>query len=205
MKLFLAAVSLAFSCLVAQATPVSYTASAVEVLVGGGHGSGVVLAHGYVLTAGHVAEMATDGVLTIKHPRAGDWVDEWTAKVVWIDKQQDFALLKINAVVTDDTVPHATLACKPPELGQPVTIAGWPVDLGLVISKGYIGSGEGPRAFWAKSYIVIGAIAPGNSGGPVYADDGTVIGLAVGVLSGTPLDIIVPVDAICDELPPGAK
>jgi S1-C subfamily serine protease len=173
--------------------------SAVEVSDDSGHGSGVYIGHGYVLTAAHV--VAGKSEMTIRRNRSADWVDTWTAAVVWTDAVKDFALLKIRAVMPDEDMRPAKVSCEKPTLGQPLTIVGWPADLGQVQSVGYIGSEEAKRGAWPVSYVVVAPLFFGNSGGPVYAADGKVIGLAVGLVSGTSLALMVPTSTVCEALP----
>jgi len=201
MKTFLVALSLLLFPVAALADV--DTSSAVEVLVGDGHGSGVYVGNGYVLTAAHVAVNGLVQPITVSRQRDAAWTDSYDAKVVWIDQVRDFAILKINAV--EVTFKAAKIECTEPTLGQDVTVAGWPADLGLVISKGYIAGGKATRAIWEQSFIMVGAIFFGNSGGPVYADSGRVIGLAVGMLQGSSLGIVIPTSVVCEVLPFAVK
>lgn len=181
-----------------------FTASAVEIDVGQGHGSGVYIGKGYVLTAAHVAEVATDGTVTVKRQRSAEWTDSWVGEVVWMDKRQDFALVRIKAILPDDMT-KAAVSCAKPTMKQDVTVVGWPVDLGRIQSRGYVAGDADKRGPWAVSYVVVAPIFFGNSGGPVYNDKGELIALAVGILQGTSLSIVVPTSAVCDQLPAGLK
>lgn len=175
--------------------------SAVEVFVGEGHGSGVYLGNGWVLTAAHVAAGAPDNATKIKRVRNESWTDEWTADVVWTDTRQDFALLKIRGEVAN--LSAAVIDCGDMALGQDVTVVGWPADLGMVQSRGYVAAGKEKRGPWQSAFVVVAPIFFGNSGGPVYNQEGDVAGLAVGILQGTSLSIVIPVSAVCKQLPSG--
>lgn len=178
-----------------------FTASAVEVEVGQGHGSGVYIGKGYVLTAAHVVADA-GGTVTIKRPRSAEWSDNWSGTVVWVDTRQDFALVRINAVMPDDMA-KATVSCVKLEMAEDVTVVGWPVNLGRIQSRGYVAGGADKRGPWAVSYVVVAPIFFGNSGGPVYNEKGEVVALAVDILQGTSLSIVIPTAAVCGQLPAG--
>ena len=172
---------------------------AVKVEVGSGHGSGVYLGHGYVLTAGHVADAATDFEVTIKTQSDGY---TYTGKVMWKDTRRDFALLKISDQA--DIMP-AKLACRSPVVGEKITVVGWPDGTPSAIRVGgYIGSIEGKNGPWIDSYITIAPIFFGNSGGPAYDEKGELLGLMVGGLrEQMTLSILIPLKEVCPILPRG--
>jgi len=62
----------------------------LKVTGGGGHGSGVYIGNGSLITAAHVAKESTDFLITnyLGH--------ETHAHVVWFDEATDVALLKLN-------------------------------------------------------------------------------------------------------------
>ena len=200
---------LAFFCLAAalitgtSAFAGSFSDSAVEIVVGDGHGSGVYLGNGYVLTAGHVAKNTIDGTVEVKKQRSADWTDTWTAKVLWVDETQDFALLKIAAA--EVPLPAAPLGCQTPALSQELFIVGWPLDMGMTITKGYVATGVAKRGQWEHALVAVAPITFGNSGGPAFDANGNVVGLVVGIYGGTSLSLVIPTSAVCSELPPGAK
>lgn len=198
-----AATVAAFLALVAVARSEVVTDSAVQVVVGGGHGSGVYIGDGYILTAAHVAvEAGTEGTVEIKHPRSENYADSWTATVVWVDTRQDVALLHVKAVISDTALKASPVSCDKFNVGQKVVIVGWPRDLGRIQSSGYIASDETKRGPWAHSVVVVAPVTFGNSGGPVYDEQtGKVAGIAVGILDGTSLSLVVPVYHVCGTLP----
>lgn len=207
---------LAFSSVAAEIN----TESAVQVCISkatdedgntkcGGHGSGVYIGDGYVLTAAHVAEGADkDGTVQVNRPRSDSdsWNDSWTAEVLWTDKRQDFALLKLRAIMDESGVPAAVVSCEPLKMQQPVTIVGWPLSLGRIQSRGYVASKEDKQPpHWAHAYVVVAPVTFGNSGGPVYDDAGKVVGLAVGIVDGTSLSFVIPTFRVCSQLPHSLK
>ena len=207
--LFVAAMTVAaFLSFMSAASAEVVTDSAVEVSLGGrGHGSGVYIGDGYVLTAAHVADEAGEGgEVEIKRKRSEDYTDAWTGTVVWIDKVQDFALVRIKAVLDDAHLPAAEVSCDKFKMQQSVTIVGWPRDLGRIQSQGYVAGAEEKRGPWAHALVVVAPVTFGNSGGPVYDNaTGKVAGLAVGILNGTSLSIVIPTYRICKILPRSIK
>lgn len=136
-----------------------------RVEVGSGHGSAVYLGDGLYLTAAHVAdnkgEIRVDGAL---------------AAVVWSDAEADVALLR---AYTPSTPPAAKLRCDALEIGESVTIGGHPLDMQNVYTFGYV---AGHYDYEGRKLTIIDAsIAPGNSGGPVWDEEGNLVGIAVAV------------------------
>lgn len=135
-----------------------------------GHGSGFVIStHGHVLTNQHVVANNKDILVII------DGV-EYTANVLKVDVRRDVALLKI----TDDfNNPPVEIDANSAEWGEQIYVIGTPLDeaLDFSISRGIISS---HREIDNKPYYQTdAAVNPGNSGGPVFNDEGNVIGITV--------------------------
>ena len=169
-------------------------ASAVEMTfvtpLGAGHCSAVYLGHGYFLSAGHCADDI------VKMSATDVKIEGHVVTVKSYDTIRDIAFFKTEE--DKITIPVAKLNFSPLPVGEHVTIVGWPVDLGEVIGDGKIASKIGPHGPWPVSNIVVAAVAPGNSGGPVYNDKGEVVGIVVGMLGQTSISIIIPVSVIAD-------
>lgn len=177
-------------------------------------GSGVYLGNGYVLTARHVAikDMADPqsdrNVLYVKQSD-GKTIP---AVPVVISEDADYAVLKLAHPIPG---PTAKISCEAVTVGEPVTLVGSPLGwIENAITHGTVASITTDGALFAASthyqvsldalgwsHLVIAglAAAPGTSGGPVFDDNGNVIGILVagaGSYAG-----FLPMSAICNELP----
>lgn len=144
-----------------------------------GQGSGFVIsADGYILTNRHVAGDADD--IKVKFP---DGLDV-PAKVVGVDDMSDVALLKIDA---GRPLPYLRLADEGRyRVGDWVIAVGNPLGLGHTVTSGIV-SGVGrdiPRAPLEQFIQTDAAINQGNSGGPLIAMDGSVIGMNTAIIQG---------------------
>lgn len=177
---------------IVRSDPVYVEKSAVMVGTATGHGSGVHIGNGRVLTAAHVVDDAT-GIKVGGDP----------ANVLWSGKQYDVALLQTTV---KGAAPR--LACRTAAVGEQAEAVGNPGPLRDMHSFGKISGGEQSRGPWASTIIVNFAIAPGMSGGPVYDAAGDIIGLVVGVAavpngfgaSFVSFGYVVPSSAVCKLL-----
>ena len=158
-----------------------------------GHGSGVHIGNGYIITAAHVAT-ATNGDMTLK---ASDGRSQ-SAHILWASKEFDVALMKASK---PEYLGSADLDCAPRPDGEHVTAYGNPLDLEFVSSAGRITGAERKFEVWANVAPVDMTIVPGQSGGAIVNDDGMVVGIAVGVttfnMGITGFGLIVPSTTIC--------
>ena len=140
-------------------------------------GSGaIVTTDGYVLTAAHVvAHSNAVKVITSKGTR--------TAQIIRIDEANDLAVLKLE----EGEYPAIPIApSRQVKLGQPVATIGFPnIELqgfSPKVTKGDINSlngfGDDPRA-WQISV----PLQPGNSGGALIDESGSLVGVVVSGLS----------------------
>lgn len=165
----------------------------VKLLTPGGHGSGVHIGNGYIITAAHVADDFKD--MTLK----GSDGRSQTATLLWQNVKYDVALMRASK---PDELASVALDCSPNFLGQSVIAEGNPSDLEFVRAYGKVIGGVRPNApNWLEAVPVNMAIVPGMSGGAVLNDDGKVVGISVGVMA-TPygmaaLGYIVPATTIC--------
>lgn len=175
-------------------------ASVVYVDTATGHGSGVHIGDGYILTAGHVA----DGAKNLQIKSAGGKFRP--AEVLWINKEYDVALLRTDAA----GIGAATLACRYAHVGEDIRAIGNPLSLEFISSYGRI-SGEvrklGP---WNAVLVTDLTTVMGQSGGPVFDEGGALVGITVGVVSApiptpfgpvftlTGYGTIVPSKTVCD-------
>lgn len=169
----------------------------VKVELSTGHGSGVHIGNGNFLTARHVVGDVTDFKIRFKSGRVID------AHTVWVSKEYDIALIK-----AEYTGPKSDLSCRKLRVGENVIAMGNPTMTDFVTSWGKL-SGES-RQFgpWKSAYVVQIPIAPGSSGGPLFDEQGRVVGINVGVSifkvgfggSATGLALTVPSYDICNLL-----
>lgn len=156
--------------LAACASPPTKDAT-VKITRDNGHGSGVHIGNGLVLTAAHVA--AGGGLVVQTQDGA-----EYEAKTLWTAGVADVALIKIDY----DGLPSAVLDCDVQESGTEITSWGNPMSLEFVSSTGVI-AGE-PRDVGQLNnvYVTDTTTIMGQSGGPVFAH-GRLVGITVAVLT----------------------
>jgi serine protease Do len=134
-------------------------------------GTGFLIdAKGYLVTNAHVIEKATN--IAVQHSSGKDY----TAKVVYVDKARDLAILKIN----DDnfrapsSLPYA-IKKSSADIAEPVYTLGYPRN-DIVYGEGYLAAKTGYNGDTLTCQIAIAA-NPGNSGGPILNRNGEVVGI----------------------------
>lgn len=200
---FIAAAVIAVGVLVfflrpAPAAAPPLAASTVIVSDGEGHGSGVHIGHGYILTAAHV--VGTSATMEITDDRG----TSQTGTVLWVNKAYDVALIQI---VDASKIAVSRLDCSTRlAVGDDISAFGNPLNLQFIRTWGKVASTYAAREPWKLSFIANIAIAPGMSGGGVFDTAGNVVGLAVGIavkptgLGGAApfaISYIVPSSAVC--------
>lgn len=141
-------------------------------------GSGFVIdPDGYVVTNHHVIKGATEiTVVTTEGKR-------YPAELKGRDAKTDLALLKID---TDEALPYVVFGdSKTARVGDWVIAIGNPFGLGGTATTGIISArGRDIRSGALDDYLQIDApINQGNSGGPLFAVDGTVLGVNTAIYS----------------------
>ncbi len=141
-------------------------------------GSGFIIdADGMVVTNNHVVKNATSVTVTL---------DDGTvlpAKVIGHDARSDLAVLKVKATHRLPFIALGDSASVEP--GEWVVAVGNPFGLGGTVTAGIVSArgrdiGEGPY----DSFIQIDApINQGNSGGPLFTQDGKVVGVNSAIIS----------------------
>lgn len=172
--------------------------SVVKVIMKDGHGSGVSIGGGYVLTAAHVA---ADGVLYVRNSLGEDQ----NAETLWINKEYDIALLKVSK---PEILGSAKLSCRAPMIGEELTAVGSPLQTEFSTFWGHANSDVKKFGPWNEVFSMDMTVLPGISGGPVFDKNGNVVGLAVGVAllpmgmsaSVTGIGYGVPGSTICNLL-----
>jgi len=160
---------------------------------GWGHGSGVVIGDGHVLTSAH--NLRRDEV-TVSF--AGDRRE--TATVAAVDADLDLAAL---AVDTGDAPAVRWEPAEAPGIGAPAVALANPGGRGLRATLGFVSSGprsfRGPRGRRIRGAIEHTAPLPrGSSGGPLVDPDGNLLGINSLRLDGG-LILAVPAGAAVKE------
>jgi S1-C subfamily serine protease len=141
-----------------------------------GSGSGFALSReGYVATCYHVVESAR--AIRIKGV-GGNFNTSYAAKVVAKDEEHDIAILKIDEVRLSQ-IPYSC-ATTLSDVGEDVFVLGYPQTqhLGeeLKLTTGVISSRSGYRGD-VTTYQISAQALPGNSGGPLFDNEGRIIGV----------------------------
>lgn len=170
---------------------------------GGGHGSGVHIGGGIIITAAHVTK---GGVETVSFESG---VKE-KATVLWQNEDYDVAAIRFAPDATVVTR-AAVLDCTTHVDGDAVTARGNPGILDFVSLRGYVAGKVREQApSWKEVFIADISGAGGISGGPVFDDTDAVVGIVVGGMltplarngeaydmSQTGLTYVVPGSTIC--------
>ena len=140
-------------------------------------GSGFVISEdGYVVTNNHVIEGADE--ITIEFFSG----EELKATVVGTDANTDIALLKVEAATP---LPFVSFGdSNAARVGDWVIAMGNPLGQGFSVSAGIVSARNRALSGTYDDYIQTdAAINRGNSGGPLFNMDGTVIGVNTAILS----------------------
>jgi serine protease Do len=139
-------------------------------------GSGFLISSdGYAVTNNHVVEKASTVNVTFDDGKS------YTAKVIGTDPRTDLALIKIDG----DNFPYVKLGDTAPRIGDWVLAVGNPFGLGGTVTAGIVSArgrdiGAGPY----DDFLQIDApVNKGNSGGPTFNVDGSVIGVNTAIFS----------------------
>lgn len=141
-------------------------------------GSGfIVSSDGYIVTNNHVVKDAKTLSVTMDNGKV------LSAKVVGTDPRTDIAVLKVDA---KKPLPYIQLGnSRDVKPGEWVVAMGNPFGLGGTVTAGIVSAvsrdiGQGPY----DQFIQVDApINQGNSGGPLFTQDGKVIGMNTAILS----------------------
>jgi len=137
-------------------------------------GSGFVVGNNLVATNAHV-------VAGINHPYVQDANGTHSAVAIWFDPNLDFAVLRVSNLAGSPLVINSSTAAN----NTPAAVMGYPggggfdaepasvLDEFTAVGRNIYNSGHTER----DVYEIAADIIPGNSGGPLVAEDGTVIGV----------------------------
>ena len=150
-----------------------------------GNGSGFFLSkEGYIATNQHVIEGAKE--IQVEYLSNGE-KKVYTAEVVISDKTSDLAILEITdeKFAMNHSIPY-NLDFKIKDIGSEVFALGYPMAdvLGdeIKYTEGSISSKTGIDGD-ISSYQISVPIQPGNSGGPLFDENGNVVGITSSILN----------------------
>ncbi|MET0864661.1 MAG: MarP family serine protease [Nakamurella sp.] len=140
-------------------------------------GTGFVIGPGKVMTNAHVVAGSNRAVVEYNSRTL-------EGTVVLYDAQRDLAVLD----VPDLTATPLTFATSPAEPGSDATVAGYPLDGPYTVTPARVRATialRGPNIYSDETvtrevYTIRAQVRPGNSGGPLLASDGTVLGVIFG-------------------------
>src|SRR5262245_9003835 len=138
--------------------------SSLKVEAGEGHGSGVHIGNGFVVTAGHVvleehptAHPKLEAKIELK-TKDGLRVDPM---VLWFNQTYDVALPRTNSL---DSYPSAELVCTAPKMGERIEMVGNPKALEFIHTWGFVGGPASEPEPWKDLVVIRGPIDPRMSG-----------------------------------------
>ena len=141
-------------------------------------GSGFAIADGYVVTNYHVI----NGAKTINIKGVNRDVDKtYKGYVVATDREHDLAILRIvdKKFAGFDAIPYC-IGKTVPEVGDDVFVLGYPktntMGQEVKLTNGIISAESGFKGD-ASMYQISAPVQPGNSGGPLFDNEGNVIGV----------------------------
>lgn len=144
----------------------------------GWSGSGFALAQGHIVTNYHVVENAK--TILVKGIK-GDFVTEYRASVVATDKINDIAIIKISDDRFKDfgATPYKIKRAMS-DVGESVWALGYPM-VGVMgdevkFTDGKISARTGIQGDMSVYQISV-PIQPGNSGGPLFDNNGNIVGI----------------------------
>jgi S1-C subfamily serine protease len=141
-------------------------------------GTGFAIAEGYIATNYHI----THGAKTIRIKGIGGKIDKsFKGFVVASDKEHDISIIKI---VDKDFEPFGSIPYSigkvAVDVGDNVFVLGYPMTqtMGeeIKVTNGVISAASGYKGD-ISMYQISAAVQPGNSGGPLFNEDGAVIGI----------------------------
>jgi len=162
-----------------------------------GHGSGIHIGRGIILTAAHVVPQDNNvSVMTTTG-------QEMRARVVFIDRKYDVAALRVESA---SGLMSSRISCRTPDIGEHIVTTGNPANLKFVTIWGRV-SGPLQSLKMIREVIVTDMTTiPGMSGGGVLDRWGRVVGTVSAVMTapmfGVPLAIgyVVPASTSCTLL-----
>lgn len=166
------------------------------VIDAGGHGSGVHIGNGFIVTAAHVASDQTK--MTVK----ADDGSSREATVLWTNKKYDVAMLRMDPA---EKIGVARLSCRDPRPNENLHARGNPGNIEFITTNGRVAGSAREVGPWSSVFVFDATVAPGMSGGPVLDNEERVVGITVGLMlvplgfspALVPISYIVPASTVC--------
>lgn len=131
-------------------------------------GSGFLFDEGYIVTAAHLVEGATEVEVADKHTRT-------SAKILGVNPEHDIAVLDPEAPFNGHRFAFSDTSA---EIGDEVAALGFPLSEGASMTRGTVSAPEQDLDGVTTPVVQTDAsINPGNSGGPLIDGDGQVAGV----------------------------
>lgn len=148
-------------------------------------GTGFAIGEGYIVTNNHVAGEAK--IINVKGIQ-GDLNIGYSAELLATDKANDLAIIKI----ADDgfkgfgSIPYGITSAMS-NVGEDVFVLGYPLTQALgneiKLTNGIVSSRTGYQGD-ISTYQISAPVQPGNSGGPMFDNNGNVVGIVVAGVPG---------------------
>lgn len=151
-------------------------------------GSGVVVGENELITNAHVVAGADSLEITTWEGRT------LGASVEGATIASDLARVRVDA----DLPPAARFASTDPLPGDPLAVYGYPGGGPLEVSTGSLVSYA--QVDGQRSFVMSNRVRPGNSGGPVFGDDGTVVGIVRALLVEEDEGVAIPATVVTATL-----
>ena len=124
--------------------------------------------------------------------------NRYLANIVLVNPILDIALLSAEGDFT--ALPEISLACTEVTLGQKINVAGYPFGMPFTATEGTVSS---PKQLMDDSYYIQtdAAVNPGNSGGPMFNQNGEVVAIATSKLTNADnMGFGIPIASLCTLL-----
>jgi len=190
--LFLGSLVFAFGVFVLNlsAARPNISGAALYIQTSTGHGSGVHIGNGYIITAQHVIGADKASTILVKT----DDGRILSPEIMWANQDADVALLH----VAGDGIAVRQIECRDPKVGDIITTYGSPLDLTFQAFTGRISGAIAKQSIlgYVQPYDI--TFAPGMSGGGVIDANGRLVGIARATAGGgLAIGLGVPGSTIC--------